>query len=1476
MVDRTYLKAALSISIFFMIAGWAGAAAETIYLDAADGPYASNPTPSDGDVIEGSPLGDDIYTTLDFIPGATAVKHTGYFSDDYAEVSGRAQDANLGDPPYGGYRYYVGLYAVPPATESLVQGRTYYWTVDETDANGVLWQGPVWSFSILSEKAWSPDPPDGQKLVSITPILSWKAGLKAQWHVIYFGTSFDDVNDSIIEPLIPPPLSYRGWQPVGDEEWDPIADGGLTIEFETTYYWRIDEGQEGRLPPPIGGGTVIKGDVWCFTTEPEGLGTIRMDLWWNMSCPPPCHLHYIVNQYPPDETRMLTSFNSGIELGYDYVGMIYGWLHPAKSGDYRFWICTDDNSELYLSTDERTTNMQLIAEESSWANPFTWNNDENMSALIPLIGGRKYYIMALWRESSGGDHCMVAWQGPDQPLEPVDGEDFAIIHGSRLSPFVQYWAHEPDPCDGETDVALPVNLRWEPGDNAAQHNVYIGTEFNAVKNAYYDPRYPPPPAVFLATTTEPNILVPGLAHGVEYYWRIDEFPPPVPPLPYPSGPYYKGDVWSFTTEAQRIYVDMDAAGANDGTSWEDAYNYLQDALSEARAAPTPVEIHVAQGIYTPDCNSSSPTGTGNRRSSFGIVNKTSLKGGYAGASAPDPNARNIELYETVLSGDLNGDDSPDFANNGENSYHVVTGSGNYSMETTIIDGFTITGGYANGPESFDKEGAGIKFYVDCGFRITNCTIIGNKAESFGGGMYSVGNGGHGSTIINCRFISNTSNGRGGGLCLEAESIPHIINCIISRNEAVDGGAIYVSEGYPRIINSTISRNIALDQCGGAAVFEGCLIFSNCILWANLDSGYNDEAAQIQGQYVWVDYSCVQGWTGDLGGIGNIGDNPLFAEPDFLTGNDYHLTSQAGRWDANSEMWVLDDITSPCIDAGNPGCPLGDEPLPNGNRRNMGAYGGTAEASKSPANWRSIADMTNDWTVDSDDLRVYVDYWLESGECIPGDLNRSQFVDFNDFAIFGSKWQEKGPGPGITYEVDNCIPWEPGSSMAIEPNQTRFSVRVEGNNIHFEDLITANCCADRIELQMTVEGNLITIYEIEQLVGVPCPCICDYPVTATLGPFEEGTYLVEVIGINGSSLGVVEVTIGGPGMTFHIDDCNMEAGQKWTAAAESNEPRFSVWVEGNYIYFEDQMYANCCPDELGLDKEINGNEITLYEIGYGGMCDCMCYFPITATLGPFEDGTYTVEVYDNYGNSLGVVEVTIGGPGITYQIEDCNQQASGLFSAEPPDQTRFTVTVEGRYIHFEDMMIANCCPDELGLEMTVEDSIITIYETEYTPGGCYCICDYPVTATLGPFEDGTYTIEVFDNYGQLLGVVEVTIGGLGITYQIEDCNRQASGLFAAIESGQTRFTVTVDGRYIHFEDTMVANCCPDELGLEMTVEDNLITIYETEYTPYGCRCMCNYPITATLGPFEPGTYTLEVYEDHSGFIGSTIVVVDPPP
>jgi len=108
-----------------------------------------------------------------------------------------------------------------------------------------------------------------------------------------------------------------------------------------------------------------------------------------------------------------------------------------------------------------------------------------------------------------------------------------------------------------------------------------------------------------------------------------------------------------TATGKIIYVDADANGLNDGSSWADAYNYLQDALATAASGD---EIRVAQGIYRPDESSVKPNGSGDRTATFQLINGVTIKGGYAGFGQPDPNSRNIELYETVLSGNLASND----------------------------------------------------------------------------------------------------------------------------------------------------------------------------------------------------------------------------------------------------------------------------------------------------------------------------------------------------------------------------------------------------------------------------------------------------------------------------------------------------------------------------------------------------------------------------------------------------------------------------------------------------------------------------------------------------------------------------------------------------------------------------------------------------------------------------------------------------
>jgi len=143
-----------------------------------------------------------------------------------------------------------------------------------------------------------------------------------------------------------------------------------------------------------------------------------------------------------------------------------------------------------------------------------------------------------------------------------------------------------------------------------------------------------------------------------------------------------------------IYVDDDVTSENNGSSWENAYVYLQDALADANSAEKPVEIRVAQGVYTPD------RGAGITRGdpfvTFQLINGVTVLGGFAGVGAIEPDARYIEEYKAILSGDLAGDDA-DVEDPNELSGHPTRAENSYSVvnvwdtdETAVLDGVTIT------------------------------------------------------------------------------------------------------------------------------------------------------------------------------------------------------------------------------------------------------------------------------------------------------------------------------------------------------------------------------------------------------------------------------------------------------------------------------------------------------------------------------------------------------------------------------------------------------------------------------------------------------------------------------------------------------------------------------------------------------------------------------------------------------------------
>ncbi|MEE9465699.1 MAG: LamG-like jellyroll fold domain-containing protein, partial [Candidatus Neomarinimicrobiota bacterium] len=220
--------------------------------------------PLNGTVIPGNiyiPDPNIIFTKMIFIPGATAVKHTGYFNEDYSKVEGRVQDANLGEPPYTSvpgleYTYYAGNPNVQPADGTLVRGMKYYWTVDETDVWGNTFGGEIWEFAIQGYKAYEPSPPNEALFISPDVLLSWLPGFGAEIHDIYMGTNWQDVNNAVYDATTPGPEFI-------DTRSEPNYQCS-SLAYETKYYWRVDE-VTGRLP--IFDGTIYKGDVWEFTTQ---------------------------------------------------------------------------------------------------------------------------------------------------------------------------------------------------------------------------------------------------------------------------------------------------------------------------------------------------------------------------------------------------------------------------------------------------------------------------------------------------------------------------------------------------------------------------------------------------------------------------------------------------------------------------------------------------------------------------------------------------------------------------------------------------------------------------------------------------------------------------------------------------------------------------------------------------------------------------------------------------------------------------------------------------------------------------------------------------------------------------------------------------------------------------------------------------------------------------------------------------------
>ncbi len=450
-------------------------------------PYASNPVPKDGT------LHTDTWISLTWRAGDFAVSHDVYFGDNFEDVNAGAESVFQGNQTD---TFFVAGFPGFVYPDGLVTGTTYYWRIDEVnDAEpNSPWKGKVWSFMVPPKTAYNPIPADGVKFMDPETDLSFTAGFGAKLHTVYFGDNFDDVNNA------------TGGSPQANTTFEPG-----TLELKTIYYWRVDE---------FDAITTYKGNIWSFTTAGEG-GGIKGEYFNNMDLSgtpvlvridPQINFYWNPGPNPPP--------------GINEDGFSVRWTGEVEapfSEPTTFITGSDDGVRMYFD------GVLII---NDWTDH---DRTENRSEPIELVAGQTYGIVVEGYENAGEAEWQLYWQSPSMPRQ--------LIPQAALSPPVK--ASSPKPSNGAVDIRQIVTLSWSPGEAAASHEVYFGTDADAVENADTSSLEYKGSRQLGSENYDPG----KLQWNTTYYWRVDEIED--------GDTIQKGNVWSFTTADFLIVDDME-------------------------------------------------------------------------------------------------------------------------------------------------------------------------------------------------------------------------------------------------------------------------------------------------------------------------------------------------------------------------------------------------------------------------------------------------------------------------------------------------------------------------------------------------------------------------------------------------------------------------------------------------------------------------------------------------------------------------------------------------------------------------------------------------------------------------------------------------------------------------------------------------------------------------------------------------------
>jgi len=548
-------------------------------------PKAYNPTPADGAMYE------DTWVNLSWAAGSFALSHDVYLGENLDDVNNATHQSEAFRGNQAAAFYVAGFpgFAYP---NGLVPGTTYYWRIDEVnsaDPNSP-WKGDLWSFLVPSKKAYREAPVNGSQFVPPDAVtLSWTAGLNAKLHHMYFGQDAAEVQAGT-------GASDKGTVTSTTYSPGPLSRGA-------TYYWRVDE---------FDGAVTNTGNLWSFRTIPViAITDPNLVGWWKLdealgvtAADYSGHDHHGTLKGALQWAEGYDGTALQLDGSDDYVNIdgykgilgtraltVTAWVNTTSTttGSIAGWGVNTANQRMELRIDVGRLRCEHQGGNVQGSTNVTDGGWHHVAATVKSNATVSYPDVKLYLD---GVDDTIPTTDPD-PFDTVAGNDVRI--GSRPSNNDRFFtgliddvhiydkeltqeevqrvmridpllAWAPSPKNGSLpDIEKTVPLSWTRGDKASQHDVYFGTDKDAVANAdtstavVYRGRqsgtsYTPPEGVQWA--------------GGPYYWRVDEN--------NNDGTMTKGRLWSFTVADFRLIDDFESygPGANEiWYAWHDGLGY---------------------------------------------------------------------------------------------------------------------------------------------------------------------------------------------------------------------------------------------------------------------------------------------------------------------------------------------------------------------------------------------------------------------------------------------------------------------------------------------------------------------------------------------------------------------------------------------------------------------------------------------------------------------------------------------------------------------------------------------------------------------------------------------------------------------------------------------------------------------------------------------------------------------------------------